>query len=106
MKKWLFIPAIAFALNSPMLFAQYTIYGEGVMSCGQWLDFRKEDGRQSGYAQAWVLGFVSGYGYTSANTLKATDNSAMNHWIDGYCEENPLDTLAKAVAQLTSALKE
>jgi len=81
---------------------KYTVYGSGTISCGKWTATTSRTLRNLDVA--WVLGFVSGAGYTGID-LKHTDNDAMEKWVDVYCASHPLDDLALAAAQLVKALR-
>lgn len=81
---------------------KYMVYGAGAASCGAWLAARRAG---DWYLQGqWVLGFVSGYGYSAGNSLKNTDNDAMASWIDNYCQKHPLENLSEAAQGLVAAL--
>jgi hypothetical protein len=85
----------------------YRAYGDGaVNSCGNWIEVRKTPNTWEGLVvQAWVSGFVSGYGF-SGNTLKETDVNAILAWVDNYCKEKPLDTVAEAAEMLIFEMQE
>jgi len=57
------------------------------------------------YMHTWVLGFVSGGGYTSDRELRITDSGAMAAWIDQYCAAHPLDNVATAAGKLVLELE-
>lgn len=102
--------AVAAAIVASQVRAQdtYTTYGSGNSSCGEWLQSSAagltHEMRRT-LLLSWVLGFVSGVGYSGVHHLKATDGSGVEVWIDRYCETRPLDTLARAAAALTRELR-
>jgi hypothetical protein len=73
--------------------------GLGVLSCGTWTDARR-DRQAFGYEQ-WVLGFLSGIGYTgwmNYNPLNGLDANAVLAWIDNFCQAHPLDRISTAAS--------
>jgi hypothetical protein len=78
---------------------QYDLMGVGAQSCGTWTAQR-----QGGYAakeMAWVLGFLSGVGFTGidgANPLRGMDAQGVWAWIDNYCRDHPIDNISGATA--------
>jgi len=57
--------------------------------------------------EAWVQGFVTSYnlyGIGSDDVARATDVSGRNGWIDNYCRDHPLDTIAAAAIKLVEEL--
>lgn len=100
-------PALFFALALVVThsYAQERVVmpGPAVYKCTHWLD-AKEGGARSGLA-LWVLGFVSGSNFRSANSgsqAKVPDNMSALAFADKYCLENPQQTLD----QLSVALVE
>ena len=53
----------------------------------------------------WVLGFVTGAGWSSLETALATDSRAIEKWVDNYCQENPLEVVSDASARLVVELR-
>jgi len=80
-------------------FQSYT-YGQGTLSCGQWLQAGNTD--RFIYI-AWVLGFVTRA--NSSEALQATDRAAMEQWVNNYCAGNPLDNISGAAERLVAALR-
>ena len=90
---------------------EYTIYGYGTAPCGSWTSESAESARTKTPSiphvaqRAWILGFVSGVGWTERLRLRETDSDALWAWVDTYCQQNPLETLATASAQLVLELQ-
>jgi len=87
----------------------FTTYGHGVSSCGYWVSNRTavnsdDDGWPSRVNRAWVVGFVSGAGYTSPSDLVEVDSSAINAYMDRYCAAHPLDRISVAASRLVDEL--
>ena len=100
---------IAFVFASVLLAtpadARFMTLGQGTRSCGTWTEERT--GNRSSLREAWVFGFVSGHNaYSSANRNlgETLDDSALLGWIDNYCKDHPLDTIATAAQELVSAI--
>lgn len=83
--------------------AQYDVYGYGAASCGVWLENRPVGSALQWGQRGWVTGFVSGAGY-AGQSLRATDSAGMFAFVDKYCTDNPLSTIAKAAAALVVEL--
>lgn len=73
----------------------------GNLTCGRWVENRKEDGFPSALSTAWLAGYVSGLAAVSgSHFLRVTDSESMHLWTDKYCHENPLDSVADAANAL------
>ena len=87
---------------------KYIVYGHGNDSCGLWTSQRSPDPEKDEWpsrtSQAWVLGFVSGVGFESPLTLTKTDTAGIRAWMDAYCAAHPLESIARASAQLIAEL--
>jgi hypothetical protein len=94
------------------------ILGEGVETCGKWLDYRKSPGTSIAQ-EAWVRGFLTGVNATGGANFhgpKATkpkyavgqssDPQGNALWIDNYCASHPLDQLYAAAVMLRGALEQ
>ena len=75
-----------------------TIVGEGLNSCGSWIEERNSS--SYGLKAQWVAGFLSGVNMfanlqvTTNDALKQLgDMSAILVWMDNHCRSHPLDTL-------------
>lgn len=83
----------------------FRIYGEGLSSCGEWVSERSANRRTAMVDGAWVLGFVSGVGWSGVRgNLKRTDTAGIEAWMDSYCRANPLKNLAEAAGALVDEL--
>ncbi len=88
---------------------QYTVYGTGTTSCGRWLSEHRstDDASILAFSQTnWVLGFVSGAGWTGSKEIRLTDVDAMRAWMTQYCEKNPLDDLSTGAENLVQTLRQ
>lgn len=105
--------AAAFALVLlfvPPLYAggEYTILGAGGRPCGSWLQARNPSTERE-VLQSWVLGYITS---VNANVLTTTQDVAAGmspeklfSWIDTYCTEHPLDSIARATGGLLDNLR-
>jgi len=79
--------------------ASYTLIGAGLASCGTWTQDRKNRTIDQKQIEQWMLGFLSGVGYTGGtkyDPLHGVDAPAVLVWIDNYCLANPLKHLSEA----------
>jgi hypothetical protein len=83
-------------INAAGAAEQVDIIGAGNASCGLRTAARRD--RHAGYAEAWVLGFLSAVGVTSSdkNPLRGVDAEAVWAWIDNYCRAHPLERLVES----------
>lgn len=95
---------VAFCL-SLILFSNnasaYNMGGAGNLSCAKWVE--DNDVSNKGIIRAaelsWILGFLSGIGYTGVNgadPLHNTDKESVESWVDAYCHTNPNSTVGNA----------
>lgn len=86
----------------------YTTWGAGRGSCGTWTN--PANPGMNVQNRAWVLGFVSAfnrYGMTpspNADIATGTDARGLLAWVDRYCREHPISSIAVAAEQLIDAL--
>ena len=83
-------------------FAEYTVYGPGRKSCGEWLEDRKSFTWVSDIF--WLSGWLSAAGYYGIADLKTTSSDAMAAYVDTYCQENPLSDIDDAAMALVKSL--
>lgn len=79
--------------------ADYTIMGSGIASCGTWTAQRRA--RQSDTFEQWVVGFLAGVGWVGDkgdDPLRGLDAQAVLAWMDNYCQAHPLERIAKATS--------
>lgn len=79
--------------------------GHGAPSCGEWVAHReKSDTLALGNAY-WLQGFLSGLAMSSGKDILAgMENSALNGWMDKYCQANPLKDLTGGANALAAEL--
>jgi hypothetical protein len=83
--------------------ADYILYGQGSLSCQEWLNRRKSE---TWYEMGeWMLGFISAVAYYDIQALKEKNPQDFLPWMDAYCRENPQHELADGVQKLVEALK-
>jgi hypothetical protein len=83
--------------------------GEGLSSCGDWLDKRPQAPLRVIPEAAWVLGFLtaaSQYSVTASpkNIAHGLTVNGIEHWVDNYCTAHPLDNIDTAASALVSEL--
>jgi hypothetical protein len=100
--------AIAAALTGGASAEHKMVYGAGMISCGEWQQYRSTGDKPGSYqAQAWIDGYLSGSNAagSDADFLAAkTSSVAYYSWIDNYCGQHPLDLLVQAVMFLKKEL--
>lgn len=77
--------------------AQFTIIGQGTLSCGAWTAARRM--RSGAGQQQWLLGFLSGVGFMGGpdvDPLANIDAEGVWAWVDNHCAANPAETLETA----------
>ena len=87
----------------------FTIYGAGTKSCGNWLADRKEGQAMEQVELSWALGWLSASGAWlgvehPGSYLRETDANAIAAWLDKYCRDNPLKSIADASSSLALEL--
>jgi hypothetical protein len=84
------------------------VYGAGMISCGDWQQYRSTGNKPGSYqAQAWIDGYLSGANAegTDIDFLAPKSKSVAYYaWIDNHCGKNPLDILVQAVSRLKDEL--
>lgn len=79
---------------------QFMVLGEGTNSCGQWTKGRTNRDDVARFVDgAWVAGFITAvnrFGYGPSDLSKGIDNDGINAWVDNFCAQHPLDSLAAA----------
>ena len=86
---------------------EHRIFGAGENSCGSWNAAAKNSWRQivlhewlNGYLTANSLWLEGGSG-----PVTKTEPAGAWAWIDNYCQEKPLESVAKAVMELIFAIR-
>ena len=78
----------------------YTLIGAGLKSCGSWAADRRNQGTPAQMDEQWVLGFLSGVGWTGKyDPQNGMDAAGVWAWIDNYCQGHPIDNLGVAAAK-------
>jgi hypothetical protein len=52
--------------------------------------------------EQWVVGFLSGIGFMALgelDPLRGVDGQFVYDWVDGYCRNNPSETIADAAGR-------
>lgn len=73
--------------------------GQGTRSCGTFIKDKQPFRIQnSGHAQdmAWALGFLYGIDNQNPYDTKFYDYNGLDLWLDRYCRDHPLESLANA----------
>jgi hypothetical protein len=111
--KGIIIAALLTCLVTPALGrdkqGNYTVLGEGTVSCGKWLKYRQAKSVvASNYVAAWIAGYLSAHNKLLVgvkNIGKDTDTAGRYAWIDNYCRANPLSDIDAAADALIAHLK-
>ena len=83
--------------------AEYILYGQGSLSCKEWVDRRKSE---TWYELGeWMLGFISAVGYYDVQALEERDPATFLPRMDAYCRDNPRHEFADGVQELVEELK-
>jgi hypothetical protein len=101
-----FVLILTSAFN-PAQSAEYTVWGVGNRSYGEWTAAHGGSDYPRLNAQtAWLAGYMSAfnnYGALRSGTPRI-DFDGMEAWVTIYCGQNPLDIIATAANQLASEL--
>jgi hypothetical protein len=88
---------------------EYAVLGAGSRPCGDWLRTRSQAAPDSAVLQSWVLGYITS---VNANVLTVTQDvsagmtsEGLFAWIDNYCADHPLDSIARAAGGLLDYLR-
>lgn len=88
---------------------QFYTLGAGGLSCGKWVETQRSE---SGWLQGlqWILGYLTGYNSANASGLfkgrqvLPQDGESARAFMDGYCANNPLSSVAAGAMGLVEAL--
>jgi hypothetical protein len=108
--------AVATALGSILTASAAGMWidsGVGTSTCGTWTQERRQGGAQAAMDREWAQGFVSGVNYGRSSTPNApdsalgegTDGNSWAAFVDNYCMNHPLDTVATAAIALIKELE-
>ncbi len=104
------------AVSAPH-YGAYSARGIGNATCSRWIEWRKERGPDTISAESWVMGYVTARDEVAFDADKgsgpdvsyilgaATNNDALNGWIDTFCATHPSYNLAQASHELVKALE-
>ena len=100
-QRWWRFGAVAIALAVGATDAKaFLAIGNGTGSCGAWTaDRRRPMGLVAQAEEQWILGFLSGVGYESQDTIDPLNNvdaEAVWAWMDNYCLAHPLERIMQA----------
>jgi len=75
----------------------YTVYGEGTMSCGSWINEKEKNSAAHYRATTWVAGYVTGVAanLSSKYELREIDVASMAAYITKWCGNNPLENVER-----------
>jgi hypothetical protein len=82
---------------------KYGVLGQGTTSCGEWTKARTEKQWPEVAKVNWLMGYLTAFniwGAGPSDISEGTDPEGVGAWIDNYCAQHPLDSLAKAAEQL------
>jgi len=87
----------------------YKVFGHGSQSCGSWTAAKEEKEYKQITFRSWANGYLTAYSLWVENDylgpVSNSDGAGAWAWIDNYCQENPLKSVAKAAVQLIHAIK-
>jgi hypothetical protein len=102
----LLLPATAQA--GPNSVGGYTVLGQGNLPCGEWTKRHAEKDARADVLSVWVTGYLTGINGSAAagpsDITKGMDLGSLDAWIDDYCAQHPLDSLATAAKELVVEL--
>jgi hypothetical protein len=86
------------------------IFGEGSMSCGQWLAAGQAHSVLRYEAEAWVRGLLTGMNAGNPDPAEhfvgdESDPAVNRLWLDNFCRKQPLASLFEAAMVLRYELK-
>ena len=101
------VTAFAIAFMPSLSIAQSTtgqeIRGAGASSCGQYIE-DSDDKDISMLYTTWVLGFLSGVNVTNESIKRdmvmLPDSASIKAYLDKYCHDNPLESVARGTVHL------
>lgn len=86
---------------------QGQFYGQGKISCSDFLEEQKTKSWTSSVYKGFIAGFLSGYNLAKPNTYNILGNSDINGavlWIKNHCEKQPLEDVNEALNALAFEL--
>jgi len=112
------LTVLALTFTMPVMAAdkneEYGTYG---ITCGAWVEARKEleSGKENVFLNAlggdilqlWFAGYVTAFNSHVDDVydiLGSTDWVSVNLWMDKYCQENPLSNVSSGMEEITGEL--
>jgi hypothetical protein len=83
-----------------------SVTAKGFLTCAEWIQNRQVDSPSASAESIWLLGFLSGVAWSNdKNVPKNIDRSFVDVWMDNYCRETALGTVANGAVILYEELK-
>ena len=87
-----------------------SVMGVGQESCQTWLTERRDalsSGSRAWFHEEWVLGYITAanrWVHDGKDLASDVDNDRLFEWLDGYCREDPKQSLSVAAEALVLKL--
>ena len=109
--RWaLFSAAILIGLLPSQVTSEEAVLGQGNISCGSWIENRRDNNPLAATRTAWVLGFITAFNQYGTKPQRdvsgGKDTEVLMARIDDHCKRHPLDNLYKAAAALVDELRQ
>jgi hypothetical protein len=109
--RWaLFSAAILIGFLPSQVTSEEAVLGQGNISCGSWIENRRDNNPLAATRTAWVLGFITAFNQYGAKPQRdvsgGKDTEVLMARIDDHCKRHPLDNLYKASAALVDELRQ
>src|SRR6266550_4156476 len=109
--RWaLFSAAILIGFLPSQVTSEEAVLGQGNISCGSWIENRRDDNPLAATRTAWVLGFITAFNQYGTKPQRdvsgGKDTEVLMARIDDHCKRHPLDNLYKAAAALVDELRQ
>lgn len=87
----------------------WQIRGVGQHGCGKWIEARRENSTMVVLYEQWVASFIVSYNYYQTDRARKLevdmpDFPTINAYLDKFCSDKPLFTVAFGAAQLVQEL--
>lgn len=77
----------------------------GAAKCGSWVSDRNVGGALTAANEFWLLGYLSGLAVGARlDFMRTADPKSLELWMDNYCRNNPLDSIATGADALATEL--
>ena len=109
--RWaLFSAAILIGFLPSQVTSEEAVLGQGNISCGSWIENRRDDNPLAATRTAWVLGFVTAFNQYGSkpegDVTGGKGTEVLMVRIDDHCKRHPLDNLYNAAAALVDELRQ